>query len=512
MLEHRRWIGLPVLCAGWIAACSGSDGTSIGVNPGADGGGQAGAAAADSGTGTAGGNATTGGTGGTTAAGGSSGSGTAAQGGDNGTAAAAGAGAGIDSGGQAAGLGGRDQGGAGDTGVAGSAGTGGPGAGGTAGTVGSGGSAGIPLAGGTAGVSGGIGQGGDAGSPAGVGGSTNVGGTVGVGGVAPVGGAGGAAGAPNPITITPPGPLTDDCYLSLNPGDSLDLATLVAGSGTGTPQVSLAATTERVVGDLATITGTVVDFAAEASDAGYHAFEFLVYDATGSDRLMIVIDYTSASQNPAGAALYSDVDAASGALGTPVPGPILMTGGETASTFWDIVDGDQHCCMDATNQLHCGSCIYDSVGMRGSWAGMLFTNERCTDCAAGELCVSGSGCVAEDPTESANCVTLGTGTHYLNGLGCVYPVVHVGNPYFMTTGTAAPGAVAATMGRQLDVTAPPISGRCGFVAVSYEVAASPPYFADPPCDGTSPTPSLCQEEYEAGNTAQFTAVYIVQPQ
>ena len=131
---------------------------------------------------------------------------------------------------------------------------------------------------------------------------------------------------------------------------------------------------------------------------------------------------------------------------------------------------------------------------------------------AGELCVSGQGCLAEDTTESANCVAEGTGSHYLDGLGCVYPVIHLGNAYFMTTGTAAPGAVEATMGRPLDVTAPVISDRCGFVAVSYEVAASPPYFEDPPCDGTSPSPSLCQVAYEAGEAEKLTALFIVQPQ
>jgi len=68
-----------------------------------------------------------------------------------------------------------------------------------------------------------------------------------------------------------------------------------------------------------------------------------------------------------------------------------------------------------------------------------------------------------------------------------------------------------TIGRQVDVTAPPISGRCGFVAVSYAVAASPPYHDAPVCSSDSVVPSMCQRRYEAGEADRFNALYIVQP-
>ena len=496
MREHRGWIGWAVLSVGWIVGCSGSDGTTMSVHAG-DSGGQAGAAAADSGTGAAGDTATTGGTGGT-ANGGSAGSGTGAQGGDTGSAAAAGAGAGVDSGGADTGLGGRDAVGGGDVGPAGSAGAGSPGLAGATGNAG------------TPGVAGGVGQAGGAGAPVGAGGSTNVGGSVSVGGTGPIAGAAGAAGAPNPITITPPVALTDDCYLSLNPGDSLDFAQLTTGSGTGTTQLALVATTEPTVGDLATITGTVVEFAAQAEVPGYHAFEFVAYDATGEDRLMIVIDYTSASPNSPGAAIYTDVDTVSGALGTPVTGPILASSGDIVSTFWDVVNGDRDCCMDSTNGVHCGACIYDAFGLRVSWASMCMTTDRCTDCTG--LCVLGYGCLAEDTTESANCVAAGTGTHYLDTLGCVYPALHLNNPYFQDSDDHTVGTVPITIGRQVEFTAPAISDRCGFVAVPYSVAASPPYHDAPVCSSDLVDPSMCQRRYEAGDVDRFNALYIVQPQ
>jgi hypothetical protein len=333
----------------------------------------------------------------------------------------------------------------------------------------------------------------------------------------------GVGGGTNRITITPPEPLTDDCYLPLSPGDSLDFEQLVAGSGTGTPRVSISAASGPEAVDLATITGSVVDFATEAETPGHHLLEFRVSDATGEDELITVVDYTSASRHPAGAALYSGVDAESGTLGAPIAGPIVMAAGETVSTFWDAIDGDQHCCLDATNQLHCGSCIYDgdAIELHNSWTSMFntfVTNETCADCAAGELCVLRAGCMTEDPARSATCVATLAGSHYLIGIGCAHHIAHIGNAYRMTTGTAAPGTVAATMGRQLDVTAPPlhaqspIASRCGFVSITYEVAVSPPYYEDPPCDGTSPSPSLCQQAYDAGNAEKFTAVYVVQRQ
>ena len=272
----------------------------------------------------------------------------------------------------------------------------------------------------------------------------------------------------------------------------------------------LLASTQVTADSLVTISGTTAEFAESAEYPGAHAFDFELSSATDSDQLLVVVDYTTASSDPTGGALYADVDTDNGALGDAAAIPELLASGASASGFLHLTNGGLECC-NTGDELLCRWCVNSMVILHSSWPGTLSTYEGCDPaCDADSLCVLGLGCVAVDDPQTADCVAENTGTHYLEDQGCRFVVMHQGPYYLYRDQENAPlveGAVAATIGHTVEVTAPETDDRCGFIGLLGDVAVSPPYFTDETCDTST---SQCTSRMEDGEVDRYALLYIVQ--